>query len=67
MAKQNEDKPLAELTAEARKNVEEMGAELERAEKDVAALDELGLETSRLKERIAWAKHAREVILKRMT
>ncbi|MBA7471390.1 hypothetical protein ES707_06696 [subsurface metagenome] len=67
MAKTNEDKPLAELTAETKKNIDEMKAELERADGDLDALEELGLDVSRLRERVAWGKHARDVILKRLT
>lgn len=67
MAKVNEDRPLAELTEESRRHIEEMGAELKRAEADLEALEELGLDVSRLRERVAWGKKARDVILKRLS
>ncbi|GAJ00425.1 unnamed protein product [marine sediment metagenome] len=59
--------PLASLTIEAREHIDAMEAELDRATTDLAALKELGLDVSRLEEKINWAKHAREVILKTFT
>lgn len=66
MAKQNDDKPLATLTDEAMVHIDEMKAELERADKDLDALEELGLDVSRLRERVNWGKKARDVILNRL-
>lgn len=62
-----EAKPLAELTAEARAHIEATKAEMDEADKDLDALEELGLDVSKLREKIAWGRKAREVILKRMT
>jgi len=59
--------PLAELNAEALKHLEEMEKELDRAALDIEALESLGLDQSRLKEKIEWGRKAREVILKRFT
>jgi uncharacterized protein YbaP (TraB family) len=67
MAKVNNDEPLAKLTEESKRHMEEIKAELERAESDLDALEELGLDVSRLRERVNWGKKAREVILKRLT
>ena len=63
----NNDKPLATLTNEAKKHIDEMGAELDRATGDLDALDELGIDTTRLRHQVDWGKKAREVILKRLT
>ena len=62
-----EPAPLAELTAEAKKHIADMKGEIESAEADLDALEEIGLDVSVLREKAKWAKHAREVILKRMT
>lgn len=59
--------PLVELTAEARKHIDAMQAEIDASEKNLDALEELGLDVSRLREKVAWARKAREVILKTMT
>jgi len=59
--------PLASLTAEARENLDKVKGEIEASEKNLAALKELGIDVSRLEEKIAWAKQARDVILKTMT
>jgi len=59
--------PLASLTAEARENLEKVKDEIELSKRNLAALEELGIDVSRLREKIAWAEKAREVILKTMT
>lgn len=60
-----EPPPLAELTKEARERIEAMGDELDRATADMEALEELGMDMSRLREHIEWSRHAREIVLKR--
>jgi len=62
----NKTDPLVSLTAEAREHLEAIKGEIEASEKNLGALEELGLDVSRLKEKIAWAKKARETILKTM-
>lgn len=56
--------PVAELTAEARERLEAMKSDIEKSEKDLLALEELGIDVTRLREKILWAKKARETILK---
>jgi len=56
--------PLADLNEEAIKHLDDMKGELDKAMDDVLALESLGLDQSRLKERIAWGYKARETILK---
>lgn len=59
------DEPLASLTEDTLKHIEEIKAELDRARGDLDALEELGLDTSRLREKIDWGYKARQVILDR--
>lgn len=58
--------PLHDLSAETLHSLEAIGTELDKAEGDIAALESLGMDVSRLKERLAWGKKAREVILSRV-
>lgn len=64
MAEEKNNEPLAALTDEARANLEKVKTEIEASEQALAALKELGVDVSRLEERITWAKKARETILK---
>ena len=68
MAKQTtpivDNEPLASLTAETMEHIDAIKGELDKAAKDLEALEELGIDTSRLKEKINWGYKAREVILK---
>ena len=63
--KNSEPDLLFTLSEETLKNLEAIGTELDEAEKGLEAMDELGMDTSRLRERIAWGKKARKVILER--
>lgn len=58
--------PLVELTQEAKKHIDDMAAEIAASEKNLEGLEELGLDVSRLREKIEWAKKAREIILRTM-
>jgi len=58
--------PLVTLTDEARSHLEGIKGEIEASEKNLDALQELGIDVSRLREKIDWAKRARETILKTM-
>ena len=57
--------PLASLTRDTMDHIEGVKAELDQASGDLDALEELGIDTSRLREKINWGYKAREVILKR--
>lgn len=59
--------PLAELTEEGRKHIEDMGAELEESIKRIEDLESLGIDMSRLREHIEWSKKAKDVVLKSFT
>jgi len=69
MAKQTnvipDDEPLVSLKEDAIKSMENIIKELDHATKDLDALEELGLDTSVMRERIKWGYKAREVVLKR--
>ena len=65
MAKTNETPPLADLRQDAVDHLDKVKGELDEAAKDLDALEELGIDTSRLREKINWGYKARDVILKR--
>jgi len=60
-----ETAPLADLRAEAVAHLDSIKGELDEAEKDLDALEKVGLDVTRLRERVAWGKKAREIILER--
>lgn len=68
MAKQNapneDNEPLARLTEDTMEHIDGIKAELDQAAMDLDSLEELGIDTSRLREKINWGYKAREVILK---
>lgn len=57
--------PLADMRKEAVDHLDAIGGELDEAEKDLDALEKIGVDVSRLRERIAWGRNATEVITKR--
>ena len=59
-----DNEPLASMTEDTLKHIDAIKAELDKASKDLEGLEELGLDTSRLREKIQWGYKAREVILK---
>lgn len=64
---QGETDPLVSLNAEARKHIEDLGPQIEKSYEDLEAMESLGLESSMLREKLDWAKKARQVILDRLT
>jgi hypothetical protein len=58
--------PLIELTKEAKDHLEKIGAEIETSMSNLKALEKTGMDVSRLREKIEWAKNARETILKEL-
>lgn len=68
MAKQTtpipDTEPLASLTKDTLNHINAVKSELDEAAKNLEALEELGIDTSRLREKINWGYKAREVILK---
>jgi len=57
--------PLAELRADAVEHLNGIKAELDEATKDIEALEKLGMDVTRLRERVDWGLKAREIILER--
>lgn len=60
-----EAEPFASLEPETRKHIEALEGELIRARGDLDAMDELGVDTTGLRERVDWAEKARKIILER--
>lgn len=56
--------PLVTLKKEAREKIEGMSKDIEASKSLLDALDGLGLDVTRDRERIEWAENARDVILK---
>jgi len=57
--------PLHDLSAETIASLEAIKGELDTAMGDIAALEKIGMDVSRLKERLDWGYKAREIILER--
>ena len=57
--------PLHDLSAETVASLDAIKGELDKASGDIAALEKIGMDVSRLKERIDWGYKAREIILER--
>ncbi len=57
--------PLADLRAETAAHLESIKGELDEAVKDLDALESIGLDVTRLRERVEWGYKAREVIMNR--
>jgi len=60
-----ETPPLADLRNEAVAHLDAIKGELDEARKDLDALEAVGMDVSRLRERVDWGYKAREIILKR--
>jgi len=61
----NETAPLADLRQEAVEHLDAIKGELDEAGKDLDALEKIGLDVTRLRERVDWGHKAREIILER--
>jgi soluble P-type ATPase len=57
--------PLHDVSAETIKSLDAIGVELDIAQGDIEALEKVGMDVSRLKERLDWGRKAREIILER--
>jgi len=60
-----EGAPFGALRDETITHLDTIKGELDEAAKDLDALEEIGMDVSRLRERVDWGYKAREVILKR--
>lgn len=52
------------LPAEMRDNLTKMSTDFEKAEKAITSLESLGMDCTELKEKLAWSKKTRDVLLK---
>ena len=57
--------PLHDVSAETIASLDAIGKELDVAQGDIEALEKIGMDVSRLKERLDWGRKAREIILER--
>lgn len=55
---------LVELSAEMKGQLKNLDKDIASAERAMAALDEIGMDTRALKEKLSWAKDTREILLK---
>lgn len=56
--------PLIKLPPEARKRLEEMEGDLERADHSIEVMKELGMDTKVLEEKLDWAKRVKKILLR---
>ena len=63
MAKKIEE-PVIKLSEEDKKKLDILSVDIERGEKGIKALKELGIDVKDMEEKIEWAKTAREVLLR---
>ncbi len=57
--------PLSDLRAETIAHLDSIKGELDEAVKDLDALEKIGLDVTRLRERVDWGYNARKIILER--
>ena len=57
--------PLADLREDTIAHLESIKTELEEADKDLEALEKIGINVAALRERVEWGKKARTIILQR--
>jgi hypothetical protein len=57
--------PLHDLSAETIASLDAIKGELDKAQLDIGALEKIGMDVSRLKERLDWGYKARDIILER--
>lgn len=55
--------PTVTLPADQIKGLEDLGEDLDRAEKELEQLEKLGLGVQALRDRLAWVREARETLL----
>lgn len=60
-------KPIIELSASDKKQLEELGVDIERGEKAITLLKQLNINVTEIEDKLIWAKKAREMLLKDFT
>ncbi len=63
----NEPKPFVELTAAAKKEMEDIGKAFERSRGDAEALKSVGFDVKKLEEMIEMGEKMRAIVLRRFT
>ena len=63
MAKRIEE-PVIKLTAEDRKHLDALSGDIERGEKAINLMKELGMDVKDLEAKLKWATTARDVLLR---
>ena len=58
------ERPVVRLTPEMKADLEKADDDLKDAERSIQAVESLGLDVTDLKDKIAWARKARETLLK---
>ena len=58
------ERPVVRLTPEMKVDLEKADDDLKDAERSIQAVESLGLDVTDLKDKIAWARKARETLLK---
>jgi len=56
--------PFGDLSKETIAHLDAIGAELDKVEARIKALEEIGMDVSRLREQLEWGRKARDVILR---
>jgi len=60
-------KPVVILSPNDKKKLLELDKDIERGDKALVALKELGINVTEIEDKLSWAKKAREVLLKDFT
>ena len=63
MPKKREEKVIM-LTDEEKKQLNALSGDIEKGEKSISIMKDLGMDVKTLEERLVWAKTARDVLLK---
>ncbi|MBA7625290.1 hypothetical protein ES703_32717 [subsurface metagenome] len=66
MAEKNID-PIVKLTDEMKKRLIAEENDIERAEKSIKAMEEIGMDMKELKEKLEWSKTVRATLLREFT
>jgi len=59
-----ENDPLISIKEEVREKIEALGAELDESERVISALEEIGMDMTKMKEHLATSRKMRDVVLK---
>lgn len=57
-------KPIVRLTPEAKQKLTDLSVDIERADKALGFMEELDMDVSVAKDKLEWAKKAREMLIR---